>query len=443
MMTEKRDAQGHLLSGATAEAVGFYDQGVRAFMLAYGDSMGAFDAAIQAAPEMAAAQLGKAWNFVLSNDPSLTPRAAAMAERIGALKLNDREQAHCAALVHLANGRRAAGVAVLDRHLMHYPRDIMAHQYAAFMDGFLGRFPWMRDRSARALPFWSRDVPGYGAMLAVHGFGLEEAGDYARAEEESRAAAELEPYSWWPQHTVAHVMEMTGRPEDGIGWMAARESFWATRDHSTQAHIWWHKAMFHMELGQYAEALALHDGPLQATQKPLAVALTNSSALLWRLAALGHDVGDRWHALAELWEGHADGRTLAFADLHASMADLGAGRDASAERRLAAMRATAASDAEAAPTYAQVAIPIAEGLAAFQRGAYAQAVDRLLPIRFDLWRIGGSHAQRDVVVWTLTAAAIRAGQRDVALALAHERLGLRPRSVPNQAFLRQAEALAH
>jgi len=442
-MSDPRDAQGHALTGATTEATGHYDRAVRAFMLSYGDSMGAFDAAIEAAPDMAAAQLGKAWNFVLSNDPMLTPRAAAMAERIRALKLNDREQAHLAALTLLANGARAAGVAVLDRHLMHHPRDIMAHQYAAFMDGFLGRFPWMRDRSARALPFWSRQTPGYGAMLAVHGFGLEEAGDYARAEEESRAAGELEPYSWWVQHTVAHVMEMTGRPEDGIGWMTAREPFWATKDHSTQAHVWWHKAMFHLELGQYGEALALHDGPLKATQNPVAVALTNSAALLWRLAALGQDVGNRWQGLAELWDGHADGRTLAFADLHAIMADLGAGRETSAEHRLAAMRATAASDAEAAPTYAQAAIPIAQGLIAFQRGAHAQAVDRLLPIRFDLWRIGGSHAQRDVVTWTLTEAAIRAGLRDVALALAHERLALRPRSVPNRSFLCRAEALSH
>ena len=41
----------------------------------------------------------------------------------------------------------------------------------------LGRFHWVRDRSARALPFWSADRPGYGTLLAIHGCGLEEAGD--------------------------------------------------------------------------------------------------------------------------------------------------------------------------------------------------------------------------------------------------------------------------
>src|SRR5438445_780698 len=76
------------------------------------------------------------------------------------------------------------------------------------------------------------------------------------------------------------------------------------------------------------------------------------------------------------------------------------------------------------------------------RAAYGKAVELLLQVRFDLWQIGGSHAQRDVVNWTLTEAAIRAGQRDVALSLAHERLGARPRSAPNRSFLRRAEQMA-
>jgi hypothetical protein len=124
------------------------------------------------------------------------------------------------------------------------------------------------------------------------------------------------------------------------------------------------------------------------------------------------------------------------------MAELRSGSEALVERRLAAMRETAASDAEAAGLYRTVGIPVIEGLTAFHRGAYDQAVAALLPVRVDLWQIGGSHAQRDVIDWTLTEAAARAGLRDIALALAHERLGTRPRSVPNRRFLRQAEAIA-
>jgi len=437
-----QDAQGHQLSGATPTAIAAYDQAVRAFNLVHGDAIGLFDAARAAAPDFAMAHLGKAWVFTVANDPGLRSRAAALVETARRLALNEREAAHLVALTQLCQGARAAAVAVLDRHLMRYPFDLVAHQGAALTDGFLGRFHCIRDRSARALPLWSKDRPGYPTMLALHGFGLEEAGDYARAEDESRAAAELEPLSFWPHHTVAHVMEMTGRPEDGLGWMAAREALWASPSHLNQVHIWWHKALFHLELGQYAAALALYDGPIRATQRPVALSLTNASALLWRLDTLGVDIGERWRDLALLWDGHADGKCLVFADIHAAMAELGSGQEVLVERRLAAMRETAASGEEAADLYRSVGIPVVEGLAAFHRGADAEAVERLLQVRFDLWQIGGSHAQRDVVNWTLTEAAIRAGQRDVAVSFAHERLASRPRSAPNRRFLHQAEAIA-
>jgi hypothetical protein len=437
-----QDAQGHHLSGATVEAVTAYDQAVRAFNLVHGDAVGLFDKACQNASDFAMAYLGKAWVFALANDPGLMTQTAALVETVRPLTLNEREQAHLAALSHLVQGARAAAIAVLDRHLMRYPFDLVAHQGAAVTDGFLGRFPWVRDRSARALPFWSEDQPGYGTLLAMHGFGLEEAGDYTRAEDESRAAAELEPLSFWPHHTVAHVMEMTGRPEDGLGWMTAREALWSTSSHMNQVHIWWHKALFHLELGQYDAALALYDGPMRATQRPVALSLTNATALLWRLDTLGCDTGDRWSEQADLWEDHADGKCLVFTDLHAAMAELRSGREALVERRLQTMRETAARPVEAAGLYRTVGIPVVEGLAAFHRGAYAEAVELLLPVRFDLWQIGGSHAQRDVVDWTLTEAAVRTGQRDVALSLAHERLGTRPRSAPNRRFFRRAEAIA-
>jgi hypothetical protein len=79
---------------------------------------------------------------------------------------------------------------------------------------------------------------------------------------------------------------------------------------------------------------------------------------------------------------------------------------------------------------------------AFHRGAYEDAVALLQPARFELWRMGGSHAQRDIIDWTLTEAALRGGLRDVALSLAHERLGARPRSAVNRGFLRRAERIA-
>ena len=75
-----QDAQGHHLSGATAEAAVTYDRAVRAFNLVHGDAIGLFDAAREAAPDCAMAHLGKAWVFTVANDPELRTRAKALVE---------------------------------------------------------------------------------------------------------------------------------------------------------------------------------------------------------------------------------------------------------------------------------------------------------------------------------------------------------------------------
>jgi hypothetical protein len=64
----------------------------------------------------------------------------------------------------------------------------------------------------------------------------------------------------------------------------------------------------------------------------------------------------------------------------------------------------------------------------------------LYAARFIVNQFGGSHAQRDVIDWTLTEAAVRGGLTDLAEALAHERLALKPHSPINLAFLRRARS---
>lgn len=232
------DAQGHPITGATAEAAAAYDEGARCFVLVHGDAIGCFDAAIQASPDCVMAHLAKGWALLLANDPAALTVSRGLVEKARQLSRNVREEAHLKALSQAVDGARAAAVAILDRHLMGAPFDLIAHQSAMMLDVYLGRIPLVRGRSARAMPFWSRGQPGYGCILAYHGFGLEEAGDYTRAEDESREAAQLEPLCFWPHHTVSHVMEETGRPEDGLRWMAEREPLWANPRHQFQVHIW-------------------------------------------------------------------------------------------------------------------------------------------------------------------------------------------------------------
>lgn len=437
-----KDAQGHDVTGATAEAAALLDQATRAAILSYGNPLDLLNRAIEAAPRFPMAHLAKAWTLAGANDAVLIAGAKASLEIARSMAMNEREAAHAEALGHAVLGHRDASVAVIDRLLMRYPHDLRAHFAGLLLDAFRGKFGWVASRSARAMPQWSKDQPGYGLMLSLYAFGLEEARAYGRAEAIGREAAELEPDGYWPHHTVSHVLEMTGRPEEGLRWMQAREPYWTTKDHNSRVHIWWHKALFHMELGQYDQAMAIYDGPILEAQRPFGVSMTNASALLWRLDAIGCEAGARWAHVLKLWDGLADGKLCVFTDVHAAMAEICAGERAALERRIALMRQTAADGTEKAPGYRDIGLPVVQGFAAFHDGEYDQAVAHLLPARYDLWRLGGSAAQQDVVEWTLAEAAVRAGQREVALALANERLEARPESVPNRRFRSGAEGIA-
>ena len=277
-------------------------------------------------------------------------------------------------------------------------------------------------------------------LLSFYGFGLEEAGDYTRAEDVSRASAELEPTGYWPHHAVSHVLEMTGRPREGLAWMDGREALWAGKSNANQIHIHWHKALFHVELGALESALALCDGPILSTLRPVGTSLCNVSALLFRLEMLGTDVGNRWQDLAGRWTGKTGGS--AFNDIHAAIAYLRAEERNAFDELRRNMHVTAGEAGGQSLAYRTIGLPVVDALEAFAGGAYRKAVEGLLTARFDLARMGGSKAQRDLVEWTLVEAAIRGGMRDVALALANERLSLRPESVPNQRLLDRAEAIA-
>lgn len=224
--------------------------------------------------------------------------------------------------------------------------------------------------------------------------------------------------------------------------MAEREPLWSGKLNVSRVHIWWHKALFHMELGDKDAALAIYDGPILETQRPVGVSLTNATALLWRLETLGADSGERWQALADFWSGRADGRLCLFADIHAAMTQIRANRTAELEALKAQMRETANDGSDSAPAYRDLGLPLVAGLEAFAAGDHSSALEHLWSARPHLMLLGGSYAQRDVIDWTMTEAAIRAGIRPVALALANERIALRPESLPNKRFLAEAEALA-
>lgn len=436
-----KDSLGLAVTGTTPVALDLYEKALHELQCFIGDPVATIDRALALAPDFVMAHVFKGVLFGLATEREATVVAAecfAAAERLGGTA---REKAHVCALGALSRGGWHQASAVLEDLTIEVPTDALALLAGHQIDFFTGNARLLRDRIARAMPAWSQTMPGYHSILAMQAFGFEETADYARAEACGRRAIELQPRDGWAQHAVAHVMEMQSRQRDGIAWMRGNEAQW-TQENFLQIHNWWHLALFHYDLGETDAILALYDGPIYGARSTLALNMVDASAILWRLHLGGADLGDRWAALAENWRPKARAGNYAFNDMHAMMAFVGSGLNDAADALLEAQReAMAASDDNAAFTR-DVGHPASLAIKAFGVGNYAETVRLLRPLRAVAHRFGGSHAQRDVIDLTLIEAAIRSGQRALAVALASERNTARPDSPLSALFASRAGAMA-
>jgi len=436
-----KDAFGLTFSGATQAGFSPYARAVRELQCFIGDPVATIDGAIAEDPGFVMAHVFKGYLFALATEPEATAVARACHEAALPLAATAREQAHVAALGHLAAGRWHDASRLLEDIAIDFPLDAVALQTGHQIDFFTGNARMLRDRIGRALPSWRSGMPGYHAILGMQAFGLEEMGDYARAEGFGRSAIEIEPRDGWAQHAVAHVMEMQSRQKDGIAWMRANPDAWA-KDSFLKVHNWWHLALFHYDLGETDEVLALYDGPIYGTRSMLALNMVDASAILWRLHLGGVDVGDRWAALAANWAPKAAAGNYAFNDAHAMMAFVGAGLEAPATTLLEAQREAMRGNDDNVAFTRDVGHPLTLAIKAFGEAKYAEAVRLIRPIRSIAHRFGGSHAQRDVIDLTLIEAALRAGDGALARALTAERALARPDSPLSALFSRRAANLS-
>jgi hypothetical protein len=231
---------------------------------------------------------------------------------------------------------------------------------------------------------------------------------------------------------------MQGRLEAGAAWLQARERDWAP-DNFFAIHNYWHLALFQLEAGDVALALALYDQRVRASQSEVNVDLVDASALLWRLALAGADVRERFTALAEVWRRVDEHGYYGFNDWHALMAYAGAGQSDEVAR---VIRGLEAREEPRAPGHAET-LAACRGFAAFAAQDHARAVDELFAMRAVAARFGGSHAQRDVIELTLVEAALRAGQRGLARALCEARRARKPDSPGTLNLLARATSLSH
>jgi hypothetical protein len=427
------DARGLTVTAASPEAVTHLDATVAAYCGLRVDTGDRLKQALACDPNLVMAHILRGCFMMLFGKRDLVARAEKSLETgeaaMRAVGGTPREASHLAALRAWTRGDWQGAVARWEAILIDHPRDIVAVKLAQYLTFYLGDSAGMRDSVGRVLYAWDDKVPGYGFVLGCQAFGLEECGDYAAAERAGRRAVELNREDVWAAHAVAHVLEMTGRPRDGIAWVDGLDGEWSAINNFV-FHIRWHRCLFHLELGNHDAALALYDREVRAESTDEYLDITNAAALLWRLEEQGADVGGRWAELAARSLAHIDDHMLVFADLHYVMALAAAGDRATIERWLQSSRhyVESARESEAA-VMQEAGIALGEAAIAHRGGEWRRVVALLLPVRAAIRRIGGSYAQRDLFEQMLIDAALRDGQVGLARALLSERLQRRPRNI--------------
>lgn len=423
------------LTSASADAVGHLDETIAAYLGFRRDTGDHLKQALAADPEFAMGHIVRGAFLKLFANRALDGRIAdALAAARRSIEQRGgtrRERDHVEAL---AAWHRDDPLAALDRWeaiLLDNPLDVLALKLANYVYFYLGDARNVRDSVARVLYAWNEETPGHGYVLGMYAFGLEECGDYANAEAVGQQAVEINPADVWAIHAVTHVLEMQGRHREGTDWLKTSEKTWNACNNFSY-HLWWHGALFLMELERFHAVLDGYDSRIRADESEDYLDIANAASLLWRLGEAGIDVGRRWEELAEKAAKRSGDHALAFADAHYMMALAAAGRDDEAEAMLASQADFAAARGDLTGRIAgEVARPLCAALLAYGRGDYDGTVELLEPIRYDLGLVGGSRAQRDVFHRTLVTASIKAGRLNLARALLSERSADRPTSIWN------------
>jgi tetratricopeptide (TPR) repeat protein len=326
-----------------------------------------------------------------------------------------RENAHAQALAHWIDGDSDQAVAVWDHILQQHPHDILAFRLAHFVNFWSGRPDAMLASALSVERHWSDALPGFVAILGCRCFAHEEAGHYLEAESAGREAVRRDPTDLWAAHGIAHVLEMTGRRLEGIAWVEGLQSQWHGGN-NLKHHLWWHQAMYHLELGDFAKVLERYDAgfrdlgsPLTEMAPDLYIDVQNAASMLFRLGRHGVDVGDRWIELADKAEGRIGDCRSAFTLPHWMMALAATGRDEAAAAMLSGMRDFAVGERPIARLVAEIALPVTEAVLANGQGRHADAVTLMRPVLGEMYKMGGSHAQQDVLEQVFLDSALKAG----------------------------------
>lgn len=385
--------------------------------------------ALTAAPDFALGNAVKGMFYVLLGRKELTEtaREALATARTAAQNtpVSKREQHFIDALAMWLAGQPRRALSHFEALLDASPTDVLAMKLDHATRFILGDSPGMRRMIEKVMPAYTADHPGRGYLMGCYAFALEETGEYVRAQSMGREGMLISPDDAWGLHAVAHVHDMTADAAGGIAWLDGRESAWA-HCNNFRYHVWWHKALMHLDLGQHDVVLDLYDREIRSDKTDDYRDISNATSLLSRLELDGINVADRWEELADISATRTEDGCLIFADLHYMLALVGDNRDAEIKTLMGRLHRDAREGkTDIQQAMADPGVATANGLEAFGEADFETAFVNLARARRHIQSAGGSHAQRDVFERLTIDSGIRAGFLDEAELILAERTNLR------------------
>jgi hypothetical protein len=422
-----QDRYGLPLSSTSSEATAAYRDGIDLLLSAWTGAAEAFDRAITADPEFALAHIARARIHTFYQQGDVARKKAALARELVARHGTGRERSHVETLALAVEGQTAAALTSALAHLETSPRDavVMSLPLGAFG---LFAFSGMADHDQARVDLCERYAHHYGDdwwFLTYHGWSLTENGEVVRGRTMTERAFGLRRDNANAVHSLLHAMF-----EDGsVAAADALVTEWVPnydRSGILHGHIRWHQALGALEAGDAARALAIYAEVLKpsVTSAPPINVISDGASLLWRLAAYGHDVpGDLWLEADGFAQNAFPRSSIPFADVHMALFAAATHNTAALEQRLGVIEQRLSEGKLAA---GPVVPKICRAMSAFAGEDYQGCVRHLEPVLDDVVRIGGSHAQRQIVEDTFIVALMRGGELSRARAMLERRLHRRP-----------------
>ncbi|MDE5444667.1 tetratricopeptide repeat protein [Bradyrhizobium sp. CSA207] len=421
------DRYGLPLSTASHEAASAYREGVDLMLAGWTGTAEMLERAITADPDFALPHIARGRVHAFYQQGDLARQKAAIARELVAKRGTERERSHVETLALAIEGRLPEALAATLKHIDAWPRDAVVLSLPLGAFGLFA-FSGMADHDRARQELCERVAHHYGEdwwFLTLYGWAMTENGNVARGRSVTERGFGLRRANAHAAHAVLHAMFEDGSIEaaDRLvdDWIPSYD-----RAGILHGHIRWHQALGALEHGDAARALAIYADVLQpsATQAPPLNAITDGASLLWRLSAYGDAVPKAlWLEADAAAQKLFPKSGLPFADVHMALyAAATQNREALAARLAAIEQRLTEGKLPAGP----VVPTICRALAAFADEDYAACVHALAPVLSQIVRIGGSHAQRELIEDTFIVALMRGGELPRARALLDARLHRRP-----------------